>query len=46
MYFSISAWWIGDASRPIAATADSSSALYATPPPAPPSVNAGRTMTG
>ena len=46
MHFSISTWVMGDMSRPVRAISRSSSALSATPPPAPPSVNAGRTITG
>ena len=46
MYFSTSICPIGEASMPAAATVFSSCSLCATPPPLPPSVNAGRTITG
>ena len=46
MYFSTSICPMGEASMPAAATVFSSCSLCATPPPLPPSVNAGRTITG
>ncbi len=46
IYFSTSIWPIGEASIPAVATERISSSLYATPPPVPPSVKAGRMMTG
>ena len=46
MYFSTRIWEIGEASIPPAATSLSCVSSYATPPPLPPRVNAGLTMTG
>ena len=46
MAFSISAWVMGEASRPVWAMTRSSASSFAAPPPAPPRVKAGRTMTG
>ena len=43
---SMSTWPIGDAARPPATMASNSLSVYAMPPPRPPSVNAGRTMSG
>ena len=44
--FSIRTWVIGDRSSPGPAMSTSSSGVAAMPPPVPPRVNAGRTMTG
>ena len=46
MAFSTRIWVMGEASRPVPAMIFSSSGLLAAPPPAPPRVKAGRTMTG
>ena len=46
MYFSMSTWVMGESMSPLCAIIFSSSSSWATPPPAPPSVYAGRTMTG
>ena len=46
MHFSTRIWWMGDSRSPPMAISCSSSSFCAMPPPLPPSVNAGRTMTG
>ena len=46
MYFSTSIWLMGEASRPVRAAARICPASKATPPPVPPSVKAGRMITG
>ena len=46
MHFSTSIWWIGEDLRPFSAISMNSSSLEAIPPPEPPSVNAGRMMSG
>ena len=46
MALSISTWVMGEASRPVWAITRSSDSSLAAPPPAPPRVKAGRTMTG
>ena len=46
IHFSTSIWVMGDISRPVLAMTFSSSSLSAIPPPVPPRVNAGRTITG
>ena len=46
MLFSTRIWVIGESARPFAATSMSSSRLSTIPPPVPPSVNAGRMITG
>ena len=43
---SISTWPIGDAASPRSTTASNSASLRTMPPPRPPSVNAGRTISG
>ena len=39
-------WFTADAWMPLATMASNSCLLYAMPPPEPPSVNAGRMMSG
>ena len=46
MHFSIRTWVIGERSRPSSAISLSSSSFFAIPPPLPPKVKAGRTITG
>ncbi len=46
MYFSMRTCVIGESMSPLWAIKRSSSSSFATPPPAPPSVYAGRTITG
>ena len=40
------AWLVMEASRPVLTISSNSSMLYAMPPPVPPSVNAGRMISG
>ena len=46
MHFSISTWVMGERRRPLRAISRSCSSSPAMPPPVPPSVKAGRTITG
>ena len=46
IHFSTNIWWIGDCRKPEEAIFRSSSSVFAIPPPEPPRVNAGRTITG
>ena len=46
MHFSTKIWVMGERSRPVRAMVRSSSSSAAMPPPVPPRVKAGRTMTG
>ena len=46
MHFSTRIWWMGDRRRPLVAISCSFSRSSQMPPPVPPMVKAGRTMTG